>query len=80
MAASRNRVRIIGGQWRSRVIRFPPSAQLRPTPDRVRETLFSWLGQRLAKRRIDPGKREQRGYESGAGRWWPRSFEHPERQ
>jgi 16S rRNA (guanine966-N2)-methyltransferase len=47
MAASRNRVRIIGGQWRSRVIQFPPSAQLRPTPDRVRETLFNWLGQRL---------------------------------
>jgi 16S rRNA (guanine966-N2)-methyltransferase len=47
MAASRNRVRIIGGQWRSRVIRFPPAAQLRPTPDRVRETLFNWLGQRL---------------------------------
>lgn len=47
MAASRNRIRIIGGQWRSRVIRFPPAAELRPTPDRVRETLFNWLGQRL---------------------------------
>jgi 16S rRNA (guanine966-N2)-methyltransferase len=47
MAASRNRVRIIGGRWRSRVIHFPPAAQLRPTPDRVRETLFNWLGQRL---------------------------------
>ncbi len=47
MAASRNRVRIIGGRWRSRVIRFPSAAQLRPTPDRVRETLFNWLGQRL---------------------------------
>jgi 16S rRNA (guanine966-N2)-methyltransferase len=43
----RNRVRIIGGQWRSRIVRFPPAAQLRPTPDRVRETLFNWLGQRL---------------------------------
>jgi 16S rRNA (guanine966-N2)-methyltransferase len=42
-----NRVRIIGGHWRSRVIVFPPAAQLRPTPDRVRETLFNWLGQRL---------------------------------
>jgi 16S rRNA (guanine966-N2)-methyltransferase len=40
-------VRIIGGEWRSRVVRFPPSAELRPTPDRVRETLFNWLGQRL---------------------------------
>jgi 16S rRNA (guanine966-N2)-methyltransferase len=44
---SRNRVRIIGGKWRSRLLRFPPAAQLRPTPDRVRETLFNWLGQRL---------------------------------
>lgn len=43
----RNRVRIIGGRWRSRIVRFPPAAQLRPTPDRVRETLFNWLGQRL---------------------------------
>ena len=43
----RNRVRIIGGKWRSRVVRFPAAAQLRPTPDRVRETLFNWLGQRL---------------------------------
>ena len=40
-------MRIIGGEWRSRVIHFPPAAQLRPTPDRVRETLFNWLGQRL---------------------------------
>lgn len=47
MAGSPNRVRIIGGRWRSRVIRFPPATQLRPTPDRVRETLFNWLGQRL---------------------------------
>jgi 16S rRNA (guanine966-N2)-methyltransferase len=43
----RNRVRIIAGKWRSRVVRFPAAAQLRPTPDRVRETLFNWLGQRL---------------------------------
>ncbi len=43
----RNRVRIIGGRWRSRVVRFPSAAELRPTPDRVRETLFNWLGQRL---------------------------------
>lgn len=42
-----NRLRIIGGQWRSRVLRFPDSEGLRPTPDRVRETLFNWLGQRL---------------------------------
>jgi 16S rRNA (guanine966-N2)-methyltransferase len=42
-----NRVRIIGGKWRSRIVRFPPAAELRPTPDRVRETVFNWLGQRL---------------------------------
>ena len=43
----RNRVRIIAGKWRSRIVRFPAGAELRPTPDRVRETLFNWLGQRL---------------------------------
>jgi 16S rRNA (guanine966-N2)-methyltransferase len=43
-----NRVRIIGGTWRSRVLRFPDAEGLRPTPDRVRETLFNWLGQNLA--------------------------------
>jgi 16S rRNA (guanine966-N2)-methyltransferase len=42
-AAGANSVRIVGGQWRSRRIRFPPGAALRPTPDRVRETLFNWL-------------------------------------
>jgi 16S rRNA (guanine(966)-N(2))-methyltransferase RsmD len=46
-----NRVRIIGGAWRSRVLRFPADADVRPTPDRVRETLFNWLGQDLAGRR-----------------------------
>jgi 16S rRNA (guanine966-N2)-methyltransferase len=43
-----NRVRIISGTHRSRVIRFPESDSLRPTPDRVRETLFNWLGQDLS--------------------------------
>ena len=42
-----NTVRIIGGLWRSRLIEFPDAADLRPTPDRVRETLFNWLGQDL---------------------------------
>ncbi len=45
--AGRNRVRIIAGKWRSRLLKFPSAEQLRPTPDRVRETLFNWLGQRL---------------------------------
>lgn len=40
-------VRIIGGAWRSRRIRFTDRPGLRPTPDRVRETLFNWLGQDL---------------------------------
>jgi len=47
MMRSRYTVRIIGGRWRSRVLRFPDVAGLRPTPDRVRETLFNWLGQDL---------------------------------
>jgi 16S rRNA (guanine966-N2)-methyltransferase len=42
-----NRVRIIGGRHRGRVLRFPGVPGLRPTPDRVRETLFNWLGQDL---------------------------------
>ncbi|QTN47457.1 16S rRNA (guanine(966)-N(2))-methyltransferase RsmD [Ectopseudomonas mendocina] len=36
-------LRIIGGQWRSRRFAFPDGPGLRPTPDRVRETLFNWL-------------------------------------
>lgn len=43
----RNEVRIIGGEWRSRIITFSSDADLRPTPDRVRETVFNWLGQDL---------------------------------
>jgi len=42
-----NSVRIIGGLWRGRRLPFPDVPGLRPTPDRVRETLFNWLGQRL---------------------------------
>ncbi|HCF6872809.1 TPA: RsmD family RNA methyltransferase, partial [Pseudomonas aeruginosa] len=36
-------LRIIGGEWRSRRLVFPDGPGLRPTPDRVRETLFNWL-------------------------------------
>ena len=46
-ASPANRVRIIGGAWRRRLIRFPQTEGLRPTPDRVRVTLFNWLGQDL---------------------------------
>lgn len=42
-----NQVRIVGGQWRGRKIRFPDVLGLRPTPDSVRERLFNWLGQDL---------------------------------
>ena len=42
-----NSVRIVGGEFRRRVLSFPDSEGLRPTPDRVRETLFNWLGQEL---------------------------------
>ncbi len=46
-----NRIRIIGGSMRGQVLRFPDAADLRPTPDRVRETLFNWLGQELTGKR-----------------------------
>ena len=45
-----NAVRIIGGRCRGRLVRFPAEAALRPTPDRVRETLFNWLDQDLTGR------------------------------
>jgi 16S rRNA (guanine966-N2)-methyltransferase len=41
-------LRIIGGNYRGRKLRVAPRPGLRPTPDRVRETLFNWLGQDLA--------------------------------
>jgi 16S rRNA (guanine966-N2)-methyltransferase len=45
--ASARTLRIIGGAWRGRRLRFPPSPEIRPTPDRVRETLFNWLALRV---------------------------------
>lgn len=41
-------IRIIGGQWRRSKLTVANRAGLRPTPDRVRETLFNWLGQDLS--------------------------------
>ena len=38
-----NTLRIIGGEWRGRKLRFADGEGLRPTTDRVRETLFNWL-------------------------------------
>jgi len=42
-----NTVRINAGEFRSRVLKFPDAEGLRPTPDRVRQTVFNWLGQDL---------------------------------
>ena len=43
-----SKIRITGGEWRSRQINVVDAPGLRPTPDRVRETLFNWLGQDLS--------------------------------
>jgi 16S rRNA (guanine966-N2)-methyltransferase len=43
MFVAEGQVRIIGGQWRGRKLKVPNVPNLRPTPDRVRETLFNWL-------------------------------------
>lgn len=43
----KNEFRIIAGEWRSRRLSFPSREGLRPTPDRVRETLFNWLAPRI---------------------------------
>ncbi len=55
MGVYKNQLRIIGGSHRRRMIRFPALdteiAGFRPTPDRVRETLFNWLGQDLTGKR-----------------------------
>lgn len=42
-AKTNNQLRIIGGQWRGRKLNFPDVEGLRPTGDRIRETLFNWL-------------------------------------
>ncbi|HUN72524.1 MAG TPA: 16S rRNA (guanine(966)-N(2))-methyltransferase RsmD [Steroidobacteraceae bacterium] len=47
MRAVPRTLRIIGGAWRGRRLRFPPAQDIRPTPDRVRETLFNWLAARV---------------------------------
>lgn len=46
--AGRNQLRIIGGEWRGRRLKIIDQAGLRPTPDRVRETLFNWLAPVIA--------------------------------
>ena len=46
--ADQNKLRIIGGKWRGRKISFPELEKIRPTPDRIRETLFNWLQAEIA--------------------------------
>jgi len=45
-------VRIVGGSLRGRKLKFPDAPGLRPTPDRVRETLFNWLAPHIAGMRV----------------------------
>ena len=47
-----SQIRIIGGEWRSRKLTVPDGPGLRPTPDRVRETLFNWLASYIGGARV----------------------------
>ncbi len=47
MKTGKNQVKIIGGQWKRKNVSFIDAPGLRPTPSRVRETLFNWLDQDL---------------------------------
>ena len=52
-ARTQSRVlRIIAGRHRGRRLRFPAGVEIRPTPDRVRETLFNWLQPRIDQSRV----------------------------
>ena len=51
-AAEQNTVRLIGGRWRGRKIHFTDGEGLRPTPSRVRETLFNWLMHEVRDARV----------------------------
>ncbi|WP_286742524.1 16S rRNA (guanine(966)-N(2))-methyltransferase RsmD [Aquabacterium sp. UBA2148] len=51
-ASSTQEVRLIGGRWKRTPLPVPVAAGLRPTPARVRETLFNWLGQDLSGWRV----------------------------
>lgn len=46
-ADHRHSIRIIGGRWRARRLTIPRGTAVRPTPDRVRETVFNWLAERV---------------------------------
>ena len=51
-AAAPRRVRIVGGRWKRTLLPVVDLPDLRPTPDRVRETLYNWLGQNLDGQRV----------------------------
>ena len=51
-SARTSSIRIIGGEWRSRKLTVPDAPGLRPTPDRVRETLFNWLAPTIQGARV----------------------------
>jgi 16S rRNA (guanine966-N2)-methyltransferase len=51
-AGAPGQVRVIGGRWRGTRLTVPPLPGLRPTPDRVRETLFNWLQPALPRARV----------------------------
>ena len=48
----KQQIRIIGGTHRRRLVHFDEAEGLRPTPDRVREQVFNWLGQRLSGQKV----------------------------
>lgn len=48
-ANHRYSIRIIGGRWRGRRLAIPPGTEVRPTPDRVRETVFNWLASSIVR-------------------------------
>ena len=59
-------VRIIAGEWRGRRIAIPDGTAVRPTPDRVRETVFNWLRDSLAGARcLDSVRRHRRAWVRG---------------
>ena len=49
---AKNEVRIIGGKWRGRKLKFPDAKGLRPSQDRGRETLFNWIAPWIAESRV----------------------------
>lgn len=51
-SSRKGRVRIIGGYLGSRILRFPATRHLRPTPARIRETLFNWLRDHVHQARV----------------------------